>query len=350
MFAAFLERFAELVEGGTRSAATLEMHRENCALLSHHLNGSTALADLDAAVIHSVARNEKRGRRFDQQGNQRPITNGTLQKRLSTLRAALELARRAGWIAAVPEFPDVPHRYRPVIAYLRNPEELARLCAALPLERAEWVYVAVFTGQHASDVNRLRAFDDADPFAAAPWILIRNTKNRDPAGARVVMATPLVEILRARFEREQLRPGDPLVEPWEKNARLKLLRRVCARLGLMKITANALRHTCASWAAHELGQITPGLQHFLRHRSLEMLQRVYVHALRPRHDDIAAALSAFARRGPKGFSPAGTVPADKEKAEVPGETETSAVIEPGGADRPVRIERLVPRVRRGRHG
>src|SRR4051812_24799742 len=96
-FTAFLERFAELVESGVRSSATLAMHRENCRLLSHHLNERTPLADLNAAVIHSVARYEKRGRRLDHNGQRRPITNGTLQKRLSSLRAVLELARRAGW-------------------------------------------------------------------------------------------------------------------------------------------------------------------------------------------------------------------------------------------------------------
>lgn len=290
--AAFETRFRDLVAAGVRSEATLGMHREHIRFLTDHLDVRAPLASVGAEVLESLARVEAQGRRG------RRISGGTLRKRLCTLRGALALARRRGWLERVPEFPDVPYRYRPTVAHLRSRDELDRLCAALPLERAEWVYVAVFTGQHPADVNRMRAYLDADPFAEVPWALVRNTKNRDPIGGKTVMAEPLACVLRARFERERLAPGAPVVVPWAKDERCRMLRAASERLGLMRIQARALRHTTASWAAEELGTITPGLQHFLRHRSLEMAQRVYVHALRPAGEDIARALSAAWRRKP----------------------------------------------------
>jgi len=298
-FALLVERMRDLIAAGVRSEATLCMHREHIRFLSEHLDVRTPLAAVDAKVLESLAHVEAQGRRESRSGERRRISGGTLRKRLCTLRLALQLSRRRGWIERVPEFPDVAYRYRPRRNHLRSWGEFERLASALPLERREWIYVATFTAQHPRDVELMRAYDDADPFASPPWMILCNRKNRRDDGVKVEMPAPLAEVLRARFERERLAPGAPLVEPWDKDERCRVLRATAERLQLPHTTAMALRRTSASWAAHELGTITRGLQEWLGHNSLEMLQRVYARALEPGLQDVAAALTAAARRPPK---------------------------------------------------
>jgi integrase len=293
LLAALELEIEHLVRAQLRSPATLAMHRLHIRYLCDVIAPTTPIAEIDERAVNCVAVQEARGRRLTSDGSTRATVPGTVAKRVCTLRLALELARRRGWITRVPAFPRFHGVRRPRREFLRNPQELAKLCAALPLDRADWVYVALFTGQHPSDVHRMRAYDDADPFAKVPWFRLRNTKNRRPE-VLAVMPDPLAERLRAVFNRRELAPGDPIVVTWEKDNRSRTLRLVGRRLGLLLRRATDLRHTAGSWAAHELGTLTVGLKDFLGHSSFEMLSRTYAHALPPALGDVAAALTRAA--------------------------------------------------------
>lgn len=309
---AFLEDFAELVRNGVRSAATLCTHRSYIRRLSSHLNGSTPLVSVDEEVIQSLARAVSTGRRTDASGARIPTSNSTVAKFLATVSGMLKSAKRRRWIERVPEFPRISYRPNRKTDHFRNLDEVEALCATLPPARADWIRLAVFTGQHASDVERMRAYVDADPFASPPWFVRRNTKNRK-APKRMAMPAPLARRLRARFKHLGLGFGDPIVPPWDKDNRGDMLRRRRARLGLMKITATACRHTFATWVANRLRAITPGLVEALGHSSPRMAEQTYAHALPPGLAEVAEAL----RRPPRAAKSSrfvGTVPAKKRRS------------------------------------
>lgn len=286
--AEFETRFSDLVDAGLRSSASLEMHRLHVGYLVQHFGGDQPLALINTAALEAWAACEGAGRRG------RRVSNGTLRKRAATLRLAMTLAHRRGHLERVPPFPELEHRYTPRRRHLRSPAELVRLLEALPLERAEWVVVAVFSGMHPSDVDRLSAYDECDPFSRPPWWIIRNTKNRrDPL--RAVMPAPAAEFLREIFKRRRLEPGDPVVRPWPKDLRCRHLRDVGERLGFGPLRASDLRRTCGTWAVHQLRSITKGIQDYLGHGSSDMCSRVYAHALPPALGEVAAALSRMVR-------------------------------------------------------
>lgn len=306
--AAFLTNFSVKVREGIRAGATLDHHRENLAYLCERIPAATPLAQVDSILIDSVAVLEQEGRRVGADGQRLPICNGTLAKRLSSLRQVMRLARRRGWIDRVPDFPEVERRYRPRRVHLRGPDELARLLERLDVERGDWTYVAVFTGQRPRSIHSMRV-SDVDPYGSPPWMVIRSHKTGDVDGQRVVMPEPLACRLRARLERRKLGPDDPLVDPWPKDPRCRALR----PLGLR---ASDLRRTFAGWVAHEQGTLTVGLMRWLQHTDFSMLSRVYAWALPPAFGEVAEAASRAARaprRSPHKVRPAGMLPAGKTK-------------------------------------
>lgn len=289
----FLAELQHQVQFGRRSAATLAMHRLHVGYLYSAIAPTTPIAEIDEKRVYSCAVLESQGRRRTQSGEQRPNCTGTVAKRLCTLRMALQTAHKRGWIQRVPLVPQFGREYQPRREFLRTPAELSKLVAALPQHRGDWVYLMLFTGQHPSDVERMRAYVDADPFARVPWFVRRNTKNRRPVMV-MSMPTPLVARLREVFEREKLAVGDPIVPAWNKDNRSRTLRRVGKQQGLLLRRATDLRHTCVSWAAHELGTLTVGVRDYLGHTSLEITNLVYAHSLPPALSDVAAALSRAA--------------------------------------------------------
>jgi integrase len=210
-----------------------------------------------------------------------------MRKRLSTLRGALELAHRRRKIPRVPAFPVVLAPWRPRQRFLETFGDARRLFDSLPLHRAEWYWLCLWTCQHASDVERMTW---ADVDLARGTMLIRNTKNRKPA-IRVRMPAPLVSVLRAKFARERPRTDDPIVRPWQ--SRKTTLPLHCRRLQLPELNAIDLRHTGLSWAARRRG-ITPALCRFAGHSSPAMMARTYAHALPAQLEEVTVELESMA--------------------------------------------------------
>jgi integrase len=211
----------------------------------------------------------------------------TLEMQRATLRQALELAHRRRRIDRVPAFPVVLAPWRPRQRFLETFGDARRLYESLPLHRAEWFWLCLWTCQHASDVERM-IWSDID--LARGTMLLRCTKNRRPA-IRVRMPAPLVSVLQAKYSRERPRGADPIVRPWP--SRKTTLPAHCRKLGLPELNAIDLRHTGLSWAARKRG-ITPALCRFAGHSSPAMMARTYAHALPPQLEEVTADLESMA--------------------------------------------------------
>ena len=271
--AALYEQTAQRVRDGVRSAATLDMQRAHGRWLAAELGTRARLASIDETTLEHLTAPRVPPRRFGP---------STMRKRLSTLRQLLALAHRRRWVSRVPAWPVVIAPWRPRGRFLERFEDARRIAAELPPHRADWFWLCLLTGQHASDVERMTWADLSDlhnrsagrEMCAA--MLIRNTKNRKVAGLRVPAPRHLVVVLRALWKRARPRPGDKLVRPWP--SRKHTLPLVCYRLGLPPMNAIDLRHTCATWMVRRLG-ITPAVCAWFGHSSPAMMARTYAHAL-----------------------------------------------------------------------
>lgn len=213
----------------------------------------------------------------------------TLRKRLSTLRGTLVLAHWHRRVPRVPAWPKVIAPWRPRQRYLRSYADAVRLFESLPPHRALWFWLCLWTGQHASDVERM-TWADVE-LGNPPTMLIRCAKNRKMAGLRVRQPRPLARVLRAEFRRVRPRPTASIVRPW--SSRSTTLLRHCVRLGLQPLNAIDLRHTLFTWAIQRLG-ITPGVVAWAGHSSPAMMARAYGHALPPGLIEVTDELDAFA--------------------------------------------------------
>jgi integrase len=281
--AALLEQTEQRVRDGVRSRATLDMQRAHVRYWHRQLGGDLALDQVDEHRLDAIASAPR---------PPRSAGPATLRKRLSTLKATLELAHRRRWIARVPAMPVVLAPWRPRQRYLESYADAERLYRSLPPHRAAWMWLCLWTAQHASDVERM-TWSDVD--LRRTTVLLRCTKNRRPV-VRVRMPAPLAEMLREKHRRERPRPEDPIVQPWP--SRKTTLPLHCRKLGLPELNAIDLRHTALSWAARRRG-ITPALCKFAGHSSPAMMARTYAHALPPELDEVTTELESIERATPR---------------------------------------------------
>jgi len=287
-----LEVTAQRVADDVRAPATLDMQRAHRRWLERELGASTPLDQVDELALEALA-SRRRPPRPAHAGGRRAWGPATLRKRLSTLRAALELQHRRRRIARVPAFPKVLVRRAPPVAILESVAQAQAIFVELPLHRAEWFWLALWTGQHASDVERMTWADVSlqGRGCSAATMLIRNWKNRRREGLRVRMPAPLATVLTAKWEREAPRMLDPIVRPWP--SRKTTLPNACRRAGAPIVNATALRHTCLSWVVRHIG-ITPAACAFAGHASPEQMARRYAHALPPQANEVIEALNSMA--------------------------------------------------------
>lgn len=299
---ALLADTARRVRAGVRSPATLAMQAQHVRYWLERLPRALPLVKLTAARLEKVVDLEAAGRRVRRDGETRPLSGGTVRKRLSTLRRALVLCKRKGRLFALPEFPEVLYVYVPSKGRLQAYGDYLRLLAALPQTRQEWTALAVWSGQRRSDVER-DTREDFDPDAVdeagapAPWIVVRSWKTRRRDGVRIAAAPELVRVLAPRWR--TLRPGQPLVEPWPHAS--SQLGDTCVRIGLPRLSAQSMRHTFFTWYVAGNG-FSPELLEIGGWSSLKIPSLVYAHAqpARFREQIERTALQALGpRRAPK---------------------------------------------------
>jgi len=281
-FRLLLQRTERRVQGGTRSPATLAMQRQHARYLLERIGGRTPVDQLTPRRIARLLEQEGKGRRW-------PLKAGTLRKRASTLSQALELVR-----GRAPKLPEIPHTYKPQVAFLEDLAAYDRLRDELTPDQRLWFVVAVWTGQRCSDVERMRR-EDFDP--DQQFVVVRSTKTGRTAGVRIHAGAELVRELRAHWE--QLPAGAKLVPAWpHANTTLK---GACRRLGLPRISTKGLRHTFFTWYVAANG-FTAELLEIGGWKDLTMPARVYAHALPVRFRsqiDRTFAMAKSLRLGPR---------------------------------------------------
>ena len=278
--AALFTQTEQRIRDGVRSAATLEMQRAHGRWLAAELGERTRLAAIDEPRLEVLVGPRVPPRRSGPE---------TLRKRMSTLRGVMLLAHRRRWIPRVPAFPQILAPWRPRQRFLATYADAVRLFEALPLHRAEWMWLCLWTWQHASDVERM-TWADVSLDEKSPTFLRRNTKARKTP-LRVAMPRALWRVLRAKFRRERPIPERRIVAPWP--SRKHTLPMTCFRLGLPPCNAIDLRHTGITWAVRRLG-ITPAVLAYAGHGSAAMASRTYAHALPAGLAEVTAELDAFA--------------------------------------------------------
>lgn len=278
---ALVERTLQRARLGLRSPATATMQQGHATWLLAQL-GDVALAALDAPRLELLL----------EEGLRAGLHPRTLQKRLSTLRQALALASRKGQLERLPLFPvfDMVAMGAPSHRWLDSWQDVDRLLEALPLDRAAWLALALYTGQRASDVERMTW---SDVRLGEGEIKIRHTKSRRPDGLWVACPAPLLRMLRTRWRRQRPAAADPVVPPWP--TRYYQLGRACLSLGMQPVTATGIRHTATSFAVGELG-ISFAVQKWFGWSSAAMMERVYAHALPGQLREVSKALSGPRRR------------------------------------------------------
>ncbi len=209
----------------------------------------------------------------------------TVRKELTVLKLALQLAERRGLLWKDPRriMPKWRAPYVPKDRYL-EPDELARLLAALRPDRRLWVAVAVLTGGRDRELQRL-AWEGVD------WsngtILVPGTKT-PRARRRITMPAELRALLESApaGQRQGL-----ILPPWTN--RRRDLAQACARAGLAPVTPNDLRRTYASLQKN-VGVDSAVLAQLLGHTSTRMVDMVYgrlnLETLRRATDSIPSGL------------------------------------------------------------
>lgn len=278
--AALYEQTEQRIRDGVRSVATLEMQRAHGRWLLAEL-GDLPLGSLDELALERLTAPTVPPRRFGA---------STLRKRLSTLRGVLALAHRRRQIPRMPAWPVVIVPWRPRQRFLRSYADAVRLFEALPPHRALWMWLCLWTAQHASDVERM-SWSEVSLDGEAPWYLRRCTKTRQPA-LRVAMPRPLLRVLMDVRTRERPAPEARIVRPWP--SRKHTLPMACFRLGLPPCNAIDLRHTLISWLVARIGMVTPAVLAIAGHTSPAMVARTYAHVLPPALSEATAALNSLA--------------------------------------------------------
>ena len=286
---ALLAETATRVESRVRSAATLVMQRQHVRYILDRLSPDLPLGEIDEAVIEELVRVEGGGRRRRADGEVRPIAATTMLKRLSTLRRALTIQKRRRSIDRIPEFPQILSAYQPDNKFIATYLEAQQIADALPPERTEWFWLALWTGQHPSDVERMRK-EHLQPVGDDAWVIVRNTKNRRFTGIRIACPVELARVFADKWR--ELPNGARLVTPWSHVS--SQLPAVCERLGLPRYTAKSLRHTFFTWLVSQVG-ITPAVMEIGGWSTYEMVVKVYGHALPPQFRAAVRGLDRIAK-------------------------------------------------------
>jgi integrase len=242
-----------------RAAGTISMYVVKGSHLERVLGKEMRLAELTADRVD----------RFIAVRLAEGASRNTIGKELTTLRAALKLAKRAGELVAdVEQLMPVAWStgYEPRTAILRRASDLQPLLDLLLPDRAAHVAFVLATGARWSESLRATA---SDVDLERGLVRVRGTKTAGSAADVPILpwARPLLEMALA------VRPkAGKLFRAWPNVGRE--LPAACKALGLEPLTPNDLRRTTATWL--RAAGVEPSLvAAVLRHADSRMVERVY---------------------------------------------------------------------------
>jgi integrase len=282
-----------------RAAGTIDMYERK----SQHLN---RLLGADAPVGSVVA---SRVDWYVTKRLEEGAARTSISKELTTLRAALKLAKRRGAyprdIAEV--MPAFSAEYVPRKRFLTEAEAW-RLLAELEADRAARVAFIIATGCRWGESERARREDVTDRTVA-----LRGTKTK--LSARTVPVLPAkmgaAKRLLGHAVLHGAGAGPLLFAPWP-NVRRDLAA-ACERAGIARVSPNDLRRTLGTWLRAR--GVAPGLiGSYLGHADGRMVERVY-----------------------------GRLPAEELLAAITGDRREARVSKRAPGQRPERGQRTVPK-------
>lgn len=213
----------------------------------------------------------------------RPLSDSTLRRELLTLRAALRWAEKAEWIAAAPHV-DAPPPGEARDRWLTREEADRLVAGARQLHIRAFIALALYTAGRAGALLEL-TWDRVD-FERGIVNLGAGQGNKKRA---IVPLHP--ELRPVLSEAREARTSDRVIEHGgEAVASVKVgFRNAVTRAGLSGVTPHVLRHTAATWMAHE-GVPMAEIAGFLGN-SAAVVERVYAHHHPDHMKRAAAALS-----------------------------------------------------------
>lgn len=254
-------------ESASRSHATARFYQAKSKVLLAHFGRDFLLRDLTAGALDEYVRRRRAAKRADT----------TIHKELTTLRAALKIASRAGlWdgtlAAILPE--GVSGQSEPCERWLTRDEVDAVIAdlstMAKRKDRAARVAFVVATSAEWSATERARREDVS---ADQRYVYVRGEKRESRDRDVPIRLAWQRELLAVALERAG-GAGGLLFKPWLNSNSNRELRRCATRLGIESFTWNDLRRTCAQWLRRE-GVELELVSAILGHADTRMVQRVY---------------------------------------------------------------------------
>lgn len=200
------------------------------------------------------------------------VGSGCVAVEIKLVSGALKYAKRLGdwhgtWDDIKPRNPKDDREQR---TRWLTPEEAGALTAQLPQDRADWVWLGIYTGLRHNELDRL-TWSQVDLKAK----LLRADGTKSRKSKRTIPLAPKAVDLLARRKAKNLEPADRWPYPY------KTLRRACAKAGIEYAMPHDLRRTFASWLA-QAGVFSHAIADLLGQEGEELVRSVYAH-LGPEH-------------------------------------------------------------------
>lgn len=243
-----------------RAGGTLHMYRVKAGHLVRVLGDSRPLGTIGARDVDAYVTTRL----------EEGAARSTVSKELTTLRAALKLAKRYGAfpgdVAEV--MPTFSAEYKPRRRFL-SPDEVSALLAQLEPDRAARVAFIVATAARWGESDRARRED-----ITATSVRLRGTKTAGSAREVPILPDSLAPMRRLLDHAKRHGGGAAglLLRPWG-NVR-RDLHAACERAGLPPCSPNDLRRTMATWLRAR-GVAPQLIGAFLGHTDGRMVERVY---------------------------------------------------------------------------
>lgn len=244
---------------GQRSMETVGFYKRKSGYLLRHFTEQFRLARMNAGAVdeYIVARAAE------------GASSHTLAKELTTLRAALKLAARAGtWRGSIDAVMPVRFSaaYKPRERALTE-AELDDLLRELEPDRAARVAFIVATSARRGESDRAMRADIIDETRA----FVRGTKTAQSKRMVPVVLPACQRLLAFAAERGE-GGGGMLFTPWPNMVRD--LKAACARAEMDPCSANDLRRTFGHW--HRMRGVAPvDIGAAMGHTTSAMVERVY---------------------------------------------------------------------------
>jgi integrase len=193
------------------------------------------------------------------------VSNLTVNKTLSYLRAILLNVKRKGWVdsVSVEMLPEPPGRVRWI-----THDDAERLIHALPLHLKDMVRFSLATGLRETNVTRLE-WSSVDLERRIAWVKAEDFKNREPH--QIPLNSEAILVLRRQLGKHNR---------WVFSLNGREVQRInnhgwrnsLKRAGIENFRVHDLRHTWASWHI-QAGTPIPVLQKLGGWKTLHMVMR-----------------------------------------------------------------------------